>query len=477
MRGGGCAGLALVIAAAAGGCAYNAQSRAAGWTIAETENVSVQTSAPPGRAAEIAAELQAIRDTLVAGSVMKCAFSGGDDRIMVTVLSDSEFGDIATRNTAGMYRHWPISWLPEYEGQLILPDDMGRGARQLYQHELTHHMIAACFPNVPVWLGEGLAKFLETVVVDGDELLVGIPPFAILRRTTPHATVYRGVQVIVLPSYLLPPLRSVLAMPSEQFYLRHAHDSLRMAANYAAAWALVHMLELGSGDLHERFTAFLGGLSRLDADPAALLAKHFEGVDLQARFNTYVWHGEMPYVRLAARAPRRAAARVRSMSAGDAHVHWAWLWAGVHDEDDRRRRVAEHLAAAREDPASRARAHLMAAALLVRDEDQHGAEREVLDGLRAAPADPTLLQALVELRLMRGADPSSSADRLRPVALTADQRCALGAVELARGQPNRALGHAMRGLQSRPRSLRCRKLLDLARGALRANRPARGPGA
>jgi hypothetical protein len=469
--------LLILVILVAGGCAYKAQTRAAGWTVVDTEHVRVRTPIAPKRAAELAGQLQAIRDTLAA-TVMPCAFHGKRDPILVTILPQSEYSDIAPEHITAHYRAWSVAWLPEYEGQIVMPDRLRRETRQIYQHELAHHLIESCLPRAPIWLHEGLASFVETVVVEPNarQVVIGLPPFIITKeRRQPEYVNYRGVRLLILSRDLLPPVARMLRTSAGELYYGGAHDSLRMLASYATAWALVHMLELGAPDLRDRFHRFLGGLRQLDADPNALFAAEFEGVDLQARLTRHLLDGRWPNTRRPAPAPRNVAARVSTISAGDAHVHWAWLWSSRWAGERSEQRVREHLAAARQHPASRARAHLVAATLRLAARDPAGAEREVMAGLRLAPRDPQLLHAQVELLLERGADVSGPAGRLAAVARTGEQLCALAEVELARGRAQQAHGYAARGLAARPSSSRCRRSIDRARQSLRARGPQAPP--
>jgi hypothetical protein len=467
----------FALALAAGGCAYSAEQRAAGWSVVTTENVVLRTSIGPERALELAAELQRMRDTL-AHAALRCAFAGKPAPIQVTVLASPEFHDIAPKTAVGEYRHWGITWLPDYAGQIVMNEDLDRQTRQIYQHELTHHLVAACFPGAPLWLNEGMASFLETVVIDDGQVLIGIPAFAIQPGwRQPDTALYRGVFVRLLGRERLPPVDRVTAATADQFYFQGERGWLKTMAGYATAWAVVHLLELGGDrDLKRRFAAFLDGLRRVDADASALFAESFRGVDLQARLDDYLRRGDMPYLHVRAPAVRTSAARVRPMSAGEAHLHWAWLWSDAPAGQEARARVAEHLDAARKDPATRARAHLLAAELLVASRDMAGAEREVTEGLRAAPRDPELLHAEVDLAIARRSDPSAAAALLRQVARTGEQLCAVSAADLAAGHPSRAIADAMRGLVASPGSRSCRRHIELARKALRANRTAAPPG-
>jgi hypothetical protein len=466
-RGGAPLALLWIIAAAgATGCAYRPQARVSGWIEVETEHVRLRTSMSRSRAAALAREMQEMRDAL-AGSLLRCGPSRDADLFTVIVLSPAEFEEIAPEGVGGFYYRASASWLPEYEGQIVIPADPGRDGWQVYQHELTHHLVRWCLPRAPSWLNEGLAKLLETATVEDGKMAVGIPPFALVRsREPPVEGHFRGIRVVRLPIDVLPPIQKVLGMSS--LVEEGVHGGLHSAGNYATAWALVHLLELGAADLHGRFQAYLGELTRYDADAAALFARHFGDAALQDRLDAYLGAGSFAYVVLRVAPVRRAPPRVRAMSESEAHLMWAWLWFEA-DQDDGTARARQHLEEAGADPRARLRAQLVAALARLEKEDAAGAERAVDSGLKGAPGDPALLQAKIELLLDRQADASAPAERLRPLARTAGQLCAVGRADLAAGNARRALALGLRGLVASRRALSCLRLVELARKAMPAS--------
>jgi hypothetical protein len=476
--------VALAIAVVTSGCAYRAQRRASAWLVVETEHIRLRTNVSQARARDFASELQRVRDALSAVA-LRCAAPDSSQRLQVTLLRAEEFQEILPVDFVGGYRQWSLSWLADYEKQVLLPDDLDIHARQVYQHELAHHLIAACLPETPLWLGEGLATFLQTALVKGDKVTLGLPPYVIVRRPPRNEGRHLGVRDRPRPSYegrrsgvrpmvlwrrSLPPLRRLVTLGSDDFYRSAYRPGTQAEANYAAAWALVHMLRLGGGDLRARFLGYLQALRSPGADTAAAFEEAFAGVDLQRRLDAYVESGRLPTVARAVAVPRRAAPRIRLMPSGEAHVHRAWLWWDAPDRNQSRERMRQHLAAARREPSSRARARVLYAAVLAIAGDMAAAERQVAQGLRSDPSDPALLHAHAELLIRRGADASATADRLRRVTRTADQLCTVAFVDLARGRVEHALRLAGRGLAMQPGSQLCRRCVKVARAAL-AERP------
>lgn len=47
--------------------------------------------------------------------------------------------------------------------RIVVRGSHTRGMAQVVTHELTHRLVAACLPDAPVWLHEGLAMYFETI--------------------------------------------------------------------------------------------------------------------------------------------------------------------------------------------------------------------------------------------------------------------------------------------------------------------------
>ncbi|HTE54042.1 MAG TPA: hypothetical protein VK698_24470 [Kofleriaceae bacterium] len=460
---------ALLSLVAVTGCAYKAQTRAQGWVMVETEHIRLRTSLSRSRAIELAREMQVVRDVL-AGNVVRCPVIADDDKVAVTILPASRFTEIAPPALAGFQRRAKVTWLADYESAIVMRDDLSQDARQVFQHELSHRLMAMCLPRAPVWLDEGMASLVETALVKAGKVEIGIPPYVLVpERIQPRAGYFRDVRVVVLSTNLLPPIRDLMGI---NFFAASAgggeHGLIRSAANYAAAWALVHMLMVGDVELRPRFVAFQQDLIHSETDPKDLFLKHFEGVPLQERLDAYIAGEKFALVRRPVAVPPRAAPRIRAMATGEANLHWAWLWSTLLKDGDAASHRREHLFAAMKDPGTRADAYVLKALLRLDgpDEDWAGAERDIEEGLRLEPDAPAVLHARIDLLLRRGADASVPAERLRRVARTSEQRCAVARVDLASGRARQSLVLATAGLKHRPSSWTCRKTVEQARDAL-----------
>jgi hypothetical protein len=472
MRGGWIAA-ALLCLLALHGCAYPAAKRAQGWTMVETEHIRLRTPLSRDRATAIAREMQRVRDVL-AGAIFGCAATATDDVFAVTVLPARRFKEIARPGVGAYQARTRARWLADFHSAIVMRDDLGRETRQVFQHELTHRLMHVCLPRAPTWLEEGLASLVETAVVEHETVIVGIPAYILGETgTRTWSGLYRGVDVTFLSRDHLPRIRDLMNERSFAEGAETAHGARARTARYAAAWALVHMLMVGDRTLRAPFIAFQNDLLHGREDPEDLLRRHFDVAALQARLDAYVARERFTYVRLPIQLPPRVAPRIRSMSSGEGHLQWAWLWtASRMDEAPSRRRA--HLDAAIQDPGVRTQAYALSAMLRIRlgGHVLAGAERAVDDGLALEPDAPALLHAKVDLLLARRADPSAPADRLRRVARGAEQLCTVAEADLVSGRARQALALAAAALERWPGASRCRHIVERARAAI-----ARAPGA
>jgi len=445
--------LALVLAS---GCAYEAQQRASGWLLVETQQIQLRTNARRELALQLASEMQRSYDAL-ARYALPCARTadGGDVRVPVTMLRAEQFRAQATTNAQGRYLSSPrVTWFKDYDGQIVLPDDLGPELRKLFQHELTHRLVEACYRTAPDWLNEGLAGFFETMLVRADRVTFGRPPFAIIADRQLRFPVKRlldgqGVWVVALDT--IPSLDRMFQLTTWR-----THDWGETAGRYAAAWALVHLLVLGAPDLQPRFETYLTALRRGGANSRTLFTETFKDVPLQDRLTAYVARGKFEMLQsppLGGALGPNPAIHVRGMAAEEGHLQLAWLGANS-PSNEVRERAQIHLAAAKQQPRTRDTAYLLAAYTRFNQRDLAGAEREVQDGLRGATNRAAFLEAHLDILLARHASIAelrAAADELRPLATTAGALCSLAVAAAATGDPKGAAALADRARHLNPR--------------------------
>jgi hypothetical protein len=181
---------------------------------------------------------------------------------------------------------------PAPHGLLVLRESRHRWMiDKIAAHELVHRFIAARYPAMPQWLEEGVATYLDTIVIDGQQAEVG-------RLWSDRAGFADGG---------LQSLRQLAAQDVDRFY---AED---MKRNYHAATEFVRWLLAphrdGEGNLAlvkwSRLVAPYGTGRRVQETPEAIMARvfpelgpaevqkqvqaHIDGIDHASRYPIWVF--------------------------------------------------------------------------------------------------------------------------------------------------------------------------------------------
>jgi len=441
----------MVVGLGTSACSASLATPIDGWVVVETEHVRLRAEMPQAEAQELASEMQQIRDAF-ASKVLNCGFQQKAGLIEATAIPQEQFERIGPTNSAGYFRKYGAVWV-DYPPQIVLPTSFQSSSRQVYQHELTHWLNALCFPSAPVWLDEGLAKLLETAVVGKNQISIGLPAFLFVSRNEGFQYGdFQGMEIQIIPRNFVPSASELLSLDRQTFYSRSKSRERQLQAigNYAAAWSLIHMLELGDQDLKLRFARYINALHSGQESPDAVWKEEFDHIDLNARLAAYRDREQLPYFDIAYQAPARTPPKVRKMPPGEAHLHWTWLL-GPTDKIKAR----EHLTAALADPSTNALARAMAAGMYAQDDQFAEADIEVQKGLVAHPTDAHLLHAQLQLE-MTGRNGSSNrraleqgVNELRSVARTAEQLNAVARGELMIGNAEAALDYSQRALAER----------------------------
>ena len=357
------------------GCVRNANTRATGWRELRTEDIVLRTDVSEPAAVDLAKTFQGIRDAFDAVA-FPCARGVAMQPTEITVFArDVDYEMVGGRTTGGFHRR-PRTKLLDRQPQLVVRDRQSSREQLVFQHELTHRFMAACYPGSPPWLNEGLAGFYETMELHEGFVRVGLPAYLFTDLARPFMHSNLGREVLAFPKASLPRVEALLRMDYAAFYGAEA-DGITRTGHYAASWALAYMLELGEEDLKARYRQVMAG-----GGSAEQVQRHLADVDLQSRFNTFIRarrlsNFDIPYA--PAEIPTPA---LRELSAAEGHLLLADLlpW-----DEESAPVVNEHLAfAAQEAPGHTAA--LRAAYMAYRGELESAsvaiAEAEV------APIDP-----------------------------------------------------------------------------------------
>jgi hypothetical protein len=338
------------------------------------------------------------------------------------------------------------------------------------QHELTHLFVHYYYPQAPLWLNEGLARYYETLSVDGGSAMVGRAPTGARFWKGPPRRGPGGT--LLIPIRSAPSVAQLRVMKFDEFYAKPGLDFrmpegraalLAQTANYQGAWCLVHLL-LENPSYSDAFRAYLDRLRAGDAEKVAWDATVGRDDDsLDKDYAAALSPDEVTALRIAYTPPARPAPEsVRPIADPEVNA----LWARLRDwrTPEGRRQVEADLAEASRAPRDPEVA--MVSALWADYTGQRGpAEQGLRDAAATHPDDPRLWSALGWLALggrspgavprELGATLAPITAKLEPIAKTAAELDLLGHASLIEGKPDAALGYEKRAVALDPNCIDC----------------------
>lgn len=257
------------------GC--QATTAAGRWQRLTTEHFELSTDLAEEDAIRASKMLEHTRTALLTAAWSKEAGTRATARASVIVLaSDLDFERYAGRRYTGFYANVvrPTLFLygaPErWEKRAHLRDD---ATTSVFRHELVHRLAAGIYGRQPRWFSEGLAQFLETIVISEDQTTatIGRPNMMAMRK-------YRAVRSISVADALA--WRSDADM-----------GETKVAGLYGLSWLMVHYLYNTEFEL---FSDFQRQLVK-GVDPAVAWEKSFRSLrldDLDKALHAYSRHGD-----------------------------------------------------------------------------------------------------------------------------------------------------------------------------------------
>jgi hypothetical protein len=217
---------------------------------------------------------------------------------LIAFRSEGEFRGFVPAPYTGRY----VSALPndlEPSPTMLMFGKLSPENRITLSHELAHRFNHVALPSMPVWLNEGMAQYLSTVRGSVERPVVGelnpeygYAPGSV--NSDPNHVVFQGG---IIDHAVLPRPSALMRLDRAGFYLegqdtdktRGWEARQKLDANYAAAWALVHMLMRESaigqplrrvveepdarGELAEVLRSFAIGATDVDREFEAYLKK------------------------------------------------------------------------------------------------------------------------------------------------------------------------------------------------------------
>jgi tetratricopeptide (TPR) repeat protein len=196
------------------------------WTSVSTPHVEVLTDAGRDVGERVATRLEQLRSALAVATPALVVESAP---VQVIVFRD----DAVARPYAPRWRGLQDEVAGFFHGgpdrrRLLFVDDKG-STPSVAQHEYTHALLDAAFPDVPLWLNEGLAEYFSTFHVEGAHARAGAPLAA-------HVGWFEDHDLLSLV---------------DLFAIGHGssayHEGDRRGTFYAESWLLVHLLLSGAG--------------------------------------------------------------------------------------------------------------------------------------------------------------------------------------------------------------------------------------
>jgi hypothetical protein len=171
-----------------------------------------------------------------------------DDKAMRQVLP-SEYFVPGHARPAGVFIHHKDKYFA-----LVELDTQRSGYFPVVYHEYYHAITTPDFPNMPLWLAEGLAEFYGFTAIKQSSIETGVPD-------------REGLDV--LRTQKLIPLSVLLAVDHSSPYYS---ESEKTSIFYAESWLFTHYLMIGNQEAHKLLVKYLQALSQRKSGAEAAAA-------------------------------------------------------------------------------------------------------------------------------------------------------------------------------------------------------------
>ncbi len=277
-RGNALCGAFLILAAA---CSCAASVNTNTWVEVRSPNFRVISNGGEKKAREVAVHFEQIRTVYRASLPFAAAhpsplitiFAAKDEKSLGQLLPD--YWGKERSHPAGLF----------VEGQqryyiLLSTDVPGPNPYVVIFHEYFHSLTLPYYPDMPLWLAEGLADFYANAEIDSKEVGLGMPNMGQLR---------------VLQEQRILPLDVLFRVDQSSPYYSEKNKT---SIFYAESWALTHYLLLADNQSHRKILAdFLSHLDRGEPIEQAELAAFGDMKQFQKQFNDYTNRHLFNYVK------------------------------------------------------------------------------------------------------------------------------------------------------------------------------------
>jgi tetratricopeptide (TPR) repeat protein len=445
------------------------------WTEVTSEHFVLETDLDPDAARKASAKLEEMFAAL--SDVGFASAQRPKLRIdFVYFRSHDDYAELAPKLSDAVF-------LPEgrhdFEARpfALIGGDFVQQTRESLQHELTHLFVHYYYPQVPTWLNEGLARYMETMSIEDGVVVLGRQSRRHHFWKGPRTYHYDPSGVtLLLPMSEAPSPEELRLMSPSDFYGNRDLDprtnegqkaAEAAAVHYEAAWTLVHVL-FTKDTYSDAFAKYLARIHDGDREDTAWLETigRLPDAQLAKDCTEALVPSEVMLVRAKWSAPPYEGEQVRSMSNDEVHVLWARL---RPDTPEGQSAADADLAEARKlgsgDSASGFA--LVHAYRLAQAKQNAEAEAALNEALGEHSEDPRLWNALGQLILRDNVDEAGHvtpaaqkalapiADHLTPVAVSAAQLDLLANIRGAQGNADAALALEKRAMAVDPNCVTC----------------------
>ncbi|MGA7852853.1 MAG: DUF1570 domain-containing protein [Candidatus Acidiferrales bacterium] len=276
------------------------------WVEVRTANFVVVSNAGEKQARKTAIRFEQIREVFRRSMAVASAHPSPVITILAVKDVDSmrallpEYWATGHSHPAGIF----VENLNQYFA-LVQLDAPGSNPYNTIYHEYYHSLTLPYFPNLPLWVAEGLAEFWGNTVVSDSETKMGEPDPDLIEE---------------LKQSSLIPLDVLFTVNQSSPYYNEDHKT---SIFYAESWALIHYLMAGDNGMHRpMLETYLEALSH-GASPEAAAAKSFGDLNtLQSELSAYVRNKYFSYFK--SPPPREIPAselQVRELSDAEADAY------------------------------------------------------------------------------------------------------------------------------------------------------------
>jgi tetratricopeptide (TPR) repeat protein len=276
------------------------------WVEVRTANFVVVSNAGEKQARKTAIRFEQIRDVFRRSMAVASAHPSPVITILAVKDADSmrallpAYWAEGHAHPAGIF----VENLNQYFA-LVQLDAPGSNPYNTIYHEYYHSLTLPYFPNLPLWVAEGLAEFWGNTVVSDSETKMGEPDPDLIEE---------------LKQSSLIPLDVLFTVNQSSPYYNEDHKT---SIFYAESWALIHYLMAGDNGTHRpMLETYLEALSH-GASPEAAAAKSFGDLKtLQSELSAYIRNRYFSYFKSPPpRAIPASELQVRELSDAEADAY------------------------------------------------------------------------------------------------------------------------------------------------------------